>query len=73
MFEHSPFASVIFTLTLIIGSIGAHRLAITQEQERVYTNNTCFVSTIIGETLPYDCNCDKCCPSTCYTEHFALQ
>jgi hypothetical protein len=80
MFEHPLFtlcllifAAIIFVPALIIGSVGAHRLVITRQQERVYTNTTCFVSNITDEILPYDCNCDGCQPSLCYTENFAIQ
>lgn len=80
MFEHSlvallllGFATIIFIPALIIGSVGAHRLAITREQQRAYTSTTCFVSNVTDEVLPYDCNCDGCQPSNCYAEHFAVQ
>jgi hypothetical protein len=80
MFEHSivalflvVFAVIVFIPALIIGSVGAHRLITTRQQEKVYTNTTCFVSKVTEETLSYDCNCDGCHPCTCYAEHFAVQ
>jgi hypothetical protein len=80
MFENSlfglfllAFATIIFLPALIIGSVGAHRLVITQQQELVYTSASCFVSNVTDEALSYDCNCDGCHPSTCYAEHFTVQ
>ncbi|CAF1250868.1 unnamed protein product [Adineta steineri] len=80
IFEHSlfalfllAFATVIFIPSLVIGSIGAHRLRITRQQQYIYTSTTCFVSNMSDVTLSYDCNCDGCHPSTCYAEHFAVQ
>jgi len=81
MFDYSLFGlflltfamTIIFLPAIIIGSVGAHRLATIRQQQRVHKSTICFVSNIIDETLPYDCNCDGCHPSTCYTEHFAVQ
>ena len=80
MFEHSlvallllGFATVIFIPSLIIGSIGAHRLTKTREHQRTYTSTICYVSNITDEILPYNCDCDGCQPSNCYAEHFAVQ
>lgn len=80
MFEQSltslfflALAAIIFVSALIIGSVGAHRLVITLQQQRVYTGTSCYVSNITEEPLSYDCNCDGCHPSTCYAEHFNVQ
>ncbi|UJR36207.1 hypothetical protein I4U23_028939 [Adineta vaga] len=66
-------AAIVFVAALIVGAVGAHRLRVIRDQQRVYTNTICFVSNISDEKLSYDCNCDGCHPSTCYTEHFAVQ
>ena len=80
MLEHSlvvlfllVFAVIIFISTLIIGSVGAHRLKITRQLQSVQINTTCLVSNVTEETLSFDCNCDGCYPSTCYAEYFAVQ
>jgi len=67
------FAIIIFLPALIIGLVGSHRLVTTRQQERVYTNTSCFVSNVTDETLRYSCNFDGCHPSTCYAEHFTVQ
>ncbi len=80
MFQHTFYvlcifasAILIFVPAIIIGSVGAHRLAITQQQLLVYTNTTCFVTNVTIEILSSDCDCDECNPPTCYDEYFDVQ